>query len=431
MTSAAPVKRRDLRGLLALRSPLVTPDLERSRWLNDLRDDAMTALSERLLPTTREEEWRFTDIKALVDLPLRSPQVSTVAAEALERYRIPDAPKLVFVDGRYVPELSSDAEIDGITVGPLLSWHGPDLTPYLGQQQGLERTFAGLNAASFIDAAVIWVDPKAVIEQPVHLLYVSTTDDAALTHPRALVVAGAHSQLTLVEDFVAIGEGAYVTNSVTEIYLAENAGLTHLRLQRDSSEAYHFGKTAVSQQRDSRYAGHFISLGSKLSRHNPEVFQQGPQTETALNGLTIATGQQLADTHSLIRYDHPHGSSSQLHKCIVGDRAHGVFNGKVLVPQAAQMTDAGQLNRNLMLSPKARIDTKPQLEIVADNVKCTHGATVSQLDPAELFYLRSRGIDAARAQTLLVRAFAGEIIDALPIEAVRSQMVVCVAALAP
>jgi len=433
-TGVAPASRRDLGTLLALRSPLAMTDSALNQWLSTLRSKAEAALKSQLLPTTRDEEWRFTDVTPLVDLPLRSPEVNTVSAEALASYRIPDALQLVFVDGRYAPDLSSagaTGPTTGLTAGSLRSWTGPELSPYLAQQQALEQAFTQLNAASFSDAAVIFLAPNTVLEQPVHVLFVSTSAETYLTHPRALVIASPHSQFTLIEDFVGLGEGAYVSNSVTEVYAEENAEVVHLRLQRDNTSAYHIGKTAVSQQRDSRYTCHAVSLGSKLSRHNLEVFQQGPQTDTTLNGLTLTTGGQHADTHSLIRYAHPHGTSQQLHKCIVADRAHAVFNGKVKVPQAAQLTDAKQLNRNLLLSSKARVDTKPQLEIVADNVKCTHGATVSQLDPTEVFYLQSRGIDAAQAQTLLIRAFAGEIIDALPVEAVRSQIVVCVAALAP
>ncbi|NET11229.1 MAG: Fe-S cluster assembly protein SufD, partial [Symploca sp. SIO2B6] len=182
------------------------------------------------------------------------------------------------------------------------------------------------------------------------------------------------------------------------------------------------GKTAVSQAPDSRYHCHAISLWGRISRHNLEIFQTGPQTETILNGLSMIGGKQLADTHSLIAYNHPHSTSQQLHKCIVDDHAHAVFNGKVNVPQAAQLTDAGQLNRNLLLSPNGRVDTKPQLEIVADNVKCTHGATVSQLKADEVFYLQSRGIDSTRAQNLLIYAFAAEILEALPIDSLKVRL---------
>ncbi|MEH1948298.1 MAG: Fe-S cluster assembly protein SufD, partial [Nostoc sp.] len=187
----------------------------------------------------------------------------------------------------------------------------------------------------------------------------------------------------------------------------------------EGAEAFHIGKTAIAQARDSRYTCHAITLGAKLSRHNLEILQTGEQTQTTLNGLTIISGKQLSDTHSAIALNYPHGISDQLHKCIVGDRAHAVFNGKVLVPKRAQLTNASQLNRNLLLSSKARIDTKPQLEITADNVKCAHGATVSQLEDDEIFYLQSRGIDENDARKLLINAFAAEIINQIPVPSLR------------
>ncbi|NER00988.1 MAG: Fe-S cluster assembly protein SufD, partial [Cyanothece sp. SIO2G6] len=283
------------------------------------------------------------------------------------------------------------------------------------------------------DGVVVWVDKGAVAPQPIHLLYVSTMGATPnLSHPRCLVVAEANSEVKIVEDYVAIAPeaiapenhtSAYFTNSVTEIFLEDNAAVTHVRLQRDDSSSFHIGKTAVSQARTSRYTCHAINLGARISRHNLEVFQLGEQTETTLNGLVMITGEQLADTHSLIAYEHPHGTSHQLQKCIIDGSAHAVFNGKVNVPQAAQLTDASQLNRNLLLSTKGKVDTKPQLEIVADNVKCTHGATVSQLKADEVFYLQSRGIDATRAQNLLIYAFAAEIFEAIPIASLKQILV--------
>ncbi|PLZ34304.1 Fe-S cluster assembly protein SufD, partial [Fischerella thermalis WC558] len=207
----------------------------------------------------------------------------------------------------------------------------------------------------------------------------------------------------------------YLTNAVTEIWIEDNAQVNHTRVEWDSREAFHVGKTAVTQGRYSRYTCNAISLGGRVSRHNLEILQTGEQTETNLNGLTVIGGNQLADTHSAIALNYPYGTSRQLHKTIVGDRAHAVFNGKVFVPKLAQLTDAAQLNRNLLLSSKARVDTKPQLEITADNVKCAHGATVSQLEDDEIFYLQSRGIDEESARSLLVHAFAAEIINQLPV----------------
>jgi Fe-S cluster assembly protein SufD len=214
----------------------------------------------------------------------------------------------------------------------------------------------------------------------------------------------------------------YFSNAVTEIFVEQNAGVSHTRVQREGKAAFHIGKSAIAQARDSRYTCNAISLGAKLSRHNLEVLQTGEQTETTLNGLTVIAGEQLADTHSLIAYTKPYGTSNQLHKCIVADKGHAVFNGKVFVPQAAQLTNAGQLNRNLLLSPKARVDTKPQLEITADNVKCSHGATVGQLEADEVFYLQSRGLNQADARKLLIDAFAAEILNQLPVASLSQQL---------
>lgn len=204
--------------------------------------------------------------------------------------------------------------------------------------------------------------------------------------------------------------------------MGENAQVSHTRIQQESEAGFHIGKSAIAQARNSRYTCHAISLGGQISRHNLDIFQTGEGTETTLNGLTMIAGEQLADTHSAIALNHPYSKSRQLHKCIVDDRAHAVFNGKVFVPKPAQLTDAGQLSRNLLLSPKARVDTKPQLEITADNVKCAHGATVSQLEADELFYLQSRGLDADSARTLLINAFATEVIEQIPITSMREKL---------
>ena len=209
---------------------------------------------------------------------------------------------------------------------------------------------------------------------------------------------------------------------MTEIWVGENAQVSHIRVQQESIEAFHIGKSAIAQARNSRYACHAVSFGGQLSRHNLEVFQTGEATETTLNGLTMIAGSQVGDTHSAIALNHPYGISNQLHKCVVGDRAHAVFNGKVFVPKPAQLTNARQLNRNLLLSSKARVDTKPQLEITADNVKCSHGATVSQLEDDQIFYLQSRGIDANSSRTLLINAFAIEIIEQIPVASVRERL---------
>ncbi|MBW4690521.1 MAG: Fe-S cluster assembly protein SufD [Lyngbya sp. HA4199-MV5] len=297
------------------------------------------------------------------------------------------------------------------------------LQSQLATLAGTEDVFTALNTASFTNAAVIFVPKNVDVQIPIQLLFIATPKDRApIAHPRCIVIAESGSKLTLIEEYVTLYDGAYFTNPVTEVWVGENAEVNHTRIQRDSVEAFHIGKTAVSQARDSRYTCNAVSLGAKLSRHNLEVHHTGEQTETTLNGLTIVGGEQVADTHSTIAYSHPHGSSNQIHKCIVDDRAHAVFNGKVFVPKAAQLTDAKQLSSNLLLSPKARVDTKPQLEITADNVKCTHGATVSQLDSDEVFYLQSRGIDEESARKLLTYAFAYEVIREIPVASLREKL---------
>ena len=399
-------------------------------WLKELRHQAVAQVQASRLPTTRDEEWRFTDLSRLLstDFEAASLDGAAVTLDQLTDAVIPEAiAQLVFVDGIYAPDLSTVGDLpDGAIVGHLLDSAVYDqvaesLPKYLAQQPSGD-VFADLNTAGLTDVAILWTKRNVELSAPVHVLYVSTSDRPTFSQPRCLAIAEPNSALSLIETYVGVGSGAYYTNPVTEIWADENAAVTHVRVQNDHTDAVHISRTAVTQQRSSRYHLHDIGLGAALSRRNLDTFHQGEQVETVLNGLTIANGTQLSDTHSLIDYTQPYGSSRQLHKCIVDDKAHTVFNGKVNVPKPAQMTDAGQLNRCLLLSPKAKVDTKPQLEITADNVKCTHGATVSQLDSNEVFYFQSRGIDAMQAQSLLIQAFAFEILDEIPVDSVRSRL---------
>lgn len=392
-------------------------------WLQELRDSAANWVRHSTIPTTREEEWRFTDLSELRKVQFNLGRLDTTF---LQPDVLPEAAnsRLVFVNGVYAPELSAVADLPpGIVVSNLaLLADYQVVQPFLAQSEGAREVFTALNTAGLTDAAVVLVGKNVVVETPIHLLFVSVVGETpTFSQPRCLVVAESGSQVTLIEEFTNrrgaenAEEEVYFTNAVTEIWLAENAQVSHTRVEMEGAAAIHVGKTAVTQARDSRYTGYAIAFGGKLTRHNLEILQAGEQTQTSLNGLTMIGSKQLADTHSAIALNYPHGSSKQLHKCIVGDRAHAVFNGKVFVPKPAQLTDAAQLNRNLLLSPKARIDTKPQLEITADNVKCAHGATVSQLEDDEIFYLQSRGIDENDARKLLVNAFAAEIINQIPV----------------
>ncbi|WYL92668.1 MAG: Fe-S cluster assembly protein SufD [Gloeotrichia echinulata IR180] len=399
-------------------------------WLQELRDRAANWVRHSTIPTTRDEEWRFTDLSSLRKVEFKS--VEPLEVKSLQPDILKEAvnSRLVFVNGVYVPQLSAIANLpSGVVVGNLTGL-SVDLQErvkqYLAEAEGAKEVFTALNTAGLSDAAIILVQKNVAVETPIHLVFISVTGEmASISQPRCLVVTESGGSLTLIEEYVAgkmptpQNEGVYFTNAVTEIWLAQNAEVSHTRVVREAAAAFHVGKTAVTQARDSRYICNAITLGGKLSRHNLEILQTGEQTQTTLNGLTMIWGNQLGDTHSAIALNYPYGVSRQLHKCIVGDRAHAVFNGKVFVPKPAQQTDAGQLNRNLLLSSKARVDTKPQLEITADNVKCAHGATVSQLEDDEIFYLQSRGIDENAARNLLINAFAAEIINEIPLSSLR------------
>jgi Fe-S cluster assembly protein SufD len=398
------------------------------QWLKDIRQQSKSWLSRLSVPTKKDEDWRFIDLSSLTAGKFVSPQnVGAVRAMRSESFREPPLPetensRLVFINGIYSDELSNLTGLpQGIYVGNLANLPKDyNAAQYFAQQPGTDA-FTALNTAGGDDVAVVWVNKNVVLEKPLQLMFITSSEqETSFAQPRTLVVAETGSSITLIEEY--IGTGEYFTNAVTEIFVQGNSRVNHTRLQQESARSYHIGKTAVAQERDSHYTINEINLGAKLCRHNPEVWQQGEQTETNLNGLTVATDEQISDTHSIIALSKPHGTTNQLHKCIVSDRAHAVFNGKVFVPKEAQLTDATQLNRNLMLSPKARIDTKPELQITADNVKCAHGATVSQLEAEEIFYLRSRGLSENDANQLLIDAFAGEIIDRLPLESLRTRI---------
>ncbi|MEI2583665.1 Fe-S cluster assembly protein SufD [Scytonema sp. PRP1] len=416
--------------------------VEVDAWLQELHERAALWVRKSVLPTTRDEEWRFTDLSSLrkVQFNVETRGGASVQKDTL---LLPEAAnsRLVFVNGVYAPDLSAVADLpDGIVVSnltnlPVETRGGASLQSrvqqYLAQTEGAHEVFTALNTSGIKDVAVVWVAKNVVVETPIHLVFLVAGEAPSISLPRCLVVAETGSSVTLVEEYTNRQDAknakeeekrVYFTNAVTEIWVEENAQVSHTRLELEGAEAFHIGKTAVSQARDSRYTCHAIALGGKLSRHNLEILQTGEQTETTLNGLTMIGGNQLGDTHSAIALNYPYSTSRQLHKCIVGDRAHGVFNGKVFVPKPAQLTDAAQLNRNLLLSPKARVDTKPQLEITADNVKCAHGATVSQLEDDEIFYLQSRGIDENDARNLLINAFAAEIINQIPVPSLRERL---------
>jgi Fe-S cluster assembly protein SufD len=406
-------------------------------WLQDLRNGSTKWVRHSVIPNTRDEEWRFTDLSPLKDVEFNNVEIIHELSLQNE-FVLPEiSQRLVFVNGVYAPNLSNTQNLpSGLIIGNLDALPSEVAKEYLAQSEGTREVFAALNTAALNDVAVVWVGKNVVVENPIHLLFISVSGESAIiSQPRCLVVAECGSQITLIEEYTNRrgAENAenevYFNNSVTEIWVNENAQVSHNRIVTEGNAAFHIGKTAVTQARYSRYSCNAVTVGGKISRHNLDILQTGEQTETTLNGLTVIADNQLGDTHSALSLNHPHGVSKQLHKCIIGDRAHGVFNGKVFVPKLAQLTNASQLNRNLLLSSKSRIDTKPQLEITADNVKCAHGATVSQLEDDQIFYLQSRGIDENDARKLLVNAFATEVINFIPVPSLRESLLGTVASL--
>jgi Fe-S cluster assembly protein SufD len=396
-------------------------------WLIALRAQALERVGALTLPSTNDEAWRFTSLAAFARQtfhPLKTP--TPVQPEDIAHLHISEATtRLVFVDGVHAPQLSSltpDVDLAVGTLATLLATQTAALQAHLGQLAGSNNAlFAALNTAFLQDAAVLMVPRDTTLSAPVHLLFISTQLDVA-SHPRLLLVAGAGSKATVIEDYVTLHEDTYFTNAVAEVAVGANAQLNHVRLQRESTQAFHMASCAVSLAAASRYHSVSVALGGQTSRLDLHVTQTAEGSECVLDGLALIGGEQTADTHTFIDHAQPHGTSRQLHKCIVGGSAHAVFNGQVMVRPGAQKTDSAQSSRNLLLSRKAVVDTQPQLEIFADDVKCTHGATVGQLDSDEVFYLQSRGLSEQVARNLLTYAFGAEVINRIPVASLRRQL---------
>ena len=392
-------------------------------WMRALRMRAVERANELTVPTLRDEEWRFTDLSPLYKLSF-APAASTGVVEQsqLDALDIPEAStRLVFVDGHYSAELSRVACVDGVSVGNLADLSGANeaiVEPHLAKLATFDKdAFAAVNTAFLRDGAVIHVGRDRLVSTPIHLLFVATRADSA-NYPRVLVIAESGSQCLVVEDYVATVAGAYLTDAVSEFFVADNASISHVKLQREAQAAFHMATTAVKVSSGGRYATWTVAIGGRISRSNLSITQAGEGTDFSVDGLAVIGGRQLADMHSSIDHAHAYGRSRQVHKTVVGGGAHAVFNGKILVRKGAQQTDSGQQSRNLLISGKARVDTKPQLEIFADDVKCAHGATVGQLEAEELFYLKSRGLSETAARNLLTYAFAAQIIERIPVKSI-------------
>jgi len=390
-------------------------------WLDARRAAALERANALSVPTTRDEEWRFTDLTPLTKLQVQPAAAAVkVSATDIAVHAVSEAAmRLVFVDGVPAPELAQQGALPaGVTVIALsdaIKSHAALIEPHLAKLAGAEQElFTALNTAFLQHGVFIHLAKDAQLKAPIHLLFVAAGNGVA-TYPRCLIVAESGAEACVIEDYVALGEEAYLTNAVTEIAVAPNASLRHIKLQRESQKAFHISNCAVTLAKDARFQSHAVTLGARLSRNNLNISQQGEGVNVEIDGLALIGGRQTADTHTLVDHAKAHGICKQTHKTIVGGAGHAVFNGKVFVREGAQLTDSSQQSRNLLLSDKARVDTKPQLEIYADDVKCAHGAAVGQLDAEHLFYLKSRGLPEAQARNLLTYAFGAEIIDHIPV----------------
>jgi Fe-S cluster assembly protein SufD len=389
-------------------------------WLQKTRENAFARFCEMGLPTTRMEDWRFTNLSAIArtEFELAPNGSSGVSGAQIARHRMKDAAcRLVFVNGRFRRELSSCEGLpDGLLVRSLAKQiaEAPEaIEPYLGRYLNIARdAFCALNSAFLEDGAYIHIRRGATIEAPVHLLFVSAANHrATMNHPRNLIVAEDGSQLAVVEDYVSLDGSVALSNAATEVVAGDNAVVSHYRIERENLQGFHISTLRIQQSRGANVASHSLLIGGALVRNNVHPVLAGEGGECLINGLFIGRGSQHLDNYMLVEHASPHCGSRQFYNGILDNQAHGVFHGRIIVHRDAQKTDAKQTNRNLLLSDDAQIDTKPQLEIFADDVKCTHGATIGQIEDQALFYLRTRGIDELSARQLLLLAFANECTD--------------------
>ena len=389
-----------------------------------LRQSARGRFRALPLPTARTEDWRFTSIAALLKEPFELPTAATVDATALPTPTAGDALRLVFVNGRFAAKLSRIVDLpNGVALGALAD--APDaVARSLGRVADFsDQVFTALNTGLLGDGAYVIVPDGHVLDRPIEVTYLAQpAGRATAIHPRTLVQLGKGSRATVIERYLPAAEGTYFTNAVTEVVVGADAALDHVKLQQEAATAYHVANTQFVLGTRGRLTTHTITLGGAWSRNEVRVRFDGEHGEATVNGLYMAAGRQHVDHQTILDHSLPNCASHELYKGILDGQAHGVFNGKILVRKDAQKTDAKQTNKVLLLADDATIDTKPQLEIFADDVKCTHGATVGQLDEAQLFYLRSRGLDLDAARALLTFAFANDVVGRIPVEALRDEL---------
>ncbi len=395
-------------------------------WMRELRRNAMGTFERLDFPTMKDEDWHFTNIAPVAEKMFGAPRKGTsLSDDVIARFSHgQNWNTVVFVNGR-LDRINVDSK--GIEVSSLASDIAKEseaVKRHLSKLATSESSaFTALNAALATDGVVLRIAADAKVDKPIHFLFVcdSNAEDTAV-QTRNLIFAERHSECMVIESYVTVGGNSYFSNAVTEVFVAEGARLGHYKLQTESRDAFHVGTIQVHQARDSRYESFSFATGAKLSRTNIYTTLAGDAAEAILNGLYMVDGSQHVDHQTRIEHVAPNCPSHELYKGILDGRSHGVFNGKVYVHPEAQKTDGKQSNNNLLLSDGARIDTKPQLEIFADDVKCTHGATVGRLDETALFYMRSRGVGPAQAKRLLTYAFAADVLEKIELEPLREAL---------
>ena len=401
-------------------------------WLQPVRRAAIARLADIGFPTVHDEDWRFTSLAPIVRTAFQ-PAVGAAAsvdAGSLAPFAFAgcDCTRLVFVNGRFTPGLSTSSLLPaGVRASSLAQTLADDraaLESHLARHEDFQHeAFSALNTAFLTDGAFVSVPRGTVVENPIHILYVTVPGSVPIaTHPRTLVVTGSGSQVSVVEDFVSLGDGAYLSNAVTELVVGDGSVVGHYLIQREGRQAYHVSTLRGQQGRSSSLTSHTVLLGGALTRRNIHPVLAGEGGECLINGLFMGNDRQHMDNYMKVEHASPRCESRQVYKGILDGQSHGVFHGRIIVHKDAQKTDAKQTNMNLLLSEDAQIDTKPQLEIYADDVKCTHGATVGQIDEEAIFYLRSRGLSDASARALLLYAFAGDMLQRMKIEPVRRHL---------
>jgi len=395
-------------------------------WMRELRRSAMGAFERLDFPTMKDEDWHFTNIAPVAEKIFGLPQKgSSLSEDVIARFSHgQDWNTVVFVNGRLdrIDVKSKGIEVSNIASG--ISTESEAVKRHISKLATPESAaFTALNTALATDGVVLRIPADTKVDKPIHFLFVcdSNAENTAV-QTRNLIFAERHSECTVIESYVSVGGNSYFTNAVTEVFVGDGARLSHYKLQTESREAFHVGTIQVHQARDSRYESFSFATGAKLSRTNVYTTLAGDAAEAVLNGLYMVDGSQHVDHQTRIEHVAPNCPSHELYKGILDGRSHGVFNGKVYVHPEAQKTDGKQSNNNLLLSDSARVDTKPQLEIFADDVKCTHGATVGRLDETALFYMRSRGVGPAEAKRLLTYAFAADVIEKIELESLREAL---------